>query len=96
MKFQFKGFTVDKDTRELTKAGKEIPLDRLTFDLLVYLCANKGLALAKERIVRDVWGIDYNGTTRALDQAISQVRKALGRERKAIITLHTIGYKFRP
>lgn len=95
MQFRFNGVTVDTLTREVTKGKKEIKLFRSEFDLLIYLCANKGLALCKIQILKDVFGRDYTGTERSVDQCISQIRKKLGLAGKAIKTLYTLGYKFK-
>ncbi len=96
MKFRFANILVDTRSREVSRAGKEIPLIRSEFDLLIYLCANKGLALSRSHIFKDVWGSDYSGTERSLDQCVSQLRKKLGPAGKAIKTMATVGYKFKP
>jgi len=96
MKFKFADILVDTASREVTKSGQEIKMFRLEFDLLVYFCANKGLALSRAQIMRDVWGEDYLGTERSLDQAVCHLRKLLGPAGKAIKTLFTVGYKFKP
>jgi DNA-binding response OmpR family regulator len=44
-----------------------------------------------------VWGYDYYGTTRTLDQTIVQVRKKLadlGADPKQIATVHAVGYRW--
>jgi len=96
MKFRYDNIRLDTSTREVHRAGKELHLFRLEFDLLAYFCANKGLALSRTQIIRDVWGADYTGTERSLDQAVCHLRKQLGPAGRAIKTIHTVGYKFKP
>jgi two-component system response regulator ResD len=95
LKFRLGNISVDTASREVRKSGKEIRMFRLEFDLLVYLCANKGLALSRAQIIKDVWGYDYTGTERSLDQAVCHLRKTLGPAGKAIKTMFTVGYKLK-
>ena len=49
--------------------------------------------------LRRVWGYNYYGTTRTLDQVIVQLRKKLGdngAEAKHLMTVHGVGYKLVP
>jgi len=46
--------------------------------------------------LNDVWGYNYYGTTRTLDQVIVQLRKKLGdsgEDPKHLVTVHGVGYK---
>jgi DNA-binding response OmpR family regulator len=58
---------------------------------------NPGEILSRDRLLNDVWGIDYQGTTRTLDQHIAQLRKKVEAAPEAphvIITAHGIGYQY--
>ena len=53
--------------------------------------------LARDRILNEIWGVEYYGTTRTLDQSIAQLRKKLadlGADPKQIATVHTVGYRW--
>jgi two-component system response regulator MprA len=53
--------------------------------------------LSRDRLLSDVWGYEYYGTTRTLDQAIVQLRKKLvdlGADPKQIATVHAVGYRW--
>ena len=53
--------------------------------------------LSRDRLLNDVWGYEYFGTTRTLDQTIVQLRKKLGdlgADPKQIATVHAVGYRW--
>ncbi len=53
----------------------------------------------RDRLLNEVWGYGYYGTTRTLDQVIVQLRKKLGDngdEPKHLMTVHGVGYKLVP
>lgn len=56
----------------------------------------RGEVLSREKLLNEVWGYNYFGTTRTLDQVIVQLRKKLGDSRgepKHLLTVHGVGYK---
>jgi len=58
--------------------------------------AHPGEVLTRDALLNAVWGVDYFGTTRTLDQVIVQLRKKLGdngSEPKHLVTVHGVGYK---
>ena len=76
------------------KSIEELTLKELK--LLQLFHAHIGEPLSRDRLLNDVWGYNYYGTTRTLDQVIVQLRKKLGDtgdEPKHIITVHGVGYK---
>lgn len=53
---KFGNVVVNITARSVTRSGKVIPLSLREFDLLSYLCSNKNTALAKEKLLSEVWG----------------------------------------
>jgi DNA-binding response OmpR family regulator len=49
--------------------------------------------LSRDALLNAVWGIDYFGNTRTLDQHVALVRKKLGSSAVAIQTVHGVGYR---
>ena len=47
---------VDLTSRSVKKAGKVLTLSLKEFDLLAYLCRNKGTAIEKDKLISEVWG----------------------------------------
>ena len=76
---------------------------RETFDLtprelkvLAVLWRERGNAVAREAILNEVWGIEYYGTTRTLDQLVVKLRQKIEdepHEPKWIVTVHGHGYR---
>lgn len=79
------------------KTTEELTLKELK--LLQIFQAHPGEALSRDRLLNDVWGYNYYGTTRTLDQVIVQLRRKIGdtsAEPKHIVTVHGVGYKLVP
>ncbi len=67
--------------------------------LLVLLNSERGNAFSRDRILNEVWGIDYLGTTRTLDQVIVKLRQKLERDPanpRFLLTVHGMGYRLDP
>jgi DNA-binding response OmpR family regulator len=79
------------------RRGKHIEeLTARELKLLQLFHAHPGEVLSRDRLLNEVWGYNYYGTTRTLDQVIVQLRKKLGDnggEPKHLLTVHGVGYK---
>lgn len=88
---------VDVRGRSITRKKKDVPVSPREFDLLVFLIRNEGKALARDEILGKVWGHDYYGTARTIDNFITKLRQKLERDPEAPQHIHTVrghGYKF--
>ena len=94
--FQIGSATIDPKTFQL-KRGKAVEeLTAKELKLLQLFYAHPGEVLSRDRLLNEVWGYNYYGTTRTLDQVIVQLRKKLGdngAEPKHLLTVHGVGYK---
>lgn len=72
--------------------GRDIPLQALDYELLLYLIRNEGTVLSREQILLKIWGYDYAGTDRAVDTHIKNLRKSLGNYGRYIRTIIKTGY----
>lgn len=77
---------------QVYKAGQEISLKPLEYDLLVLLAKNKNRAFTRDQLLNQVWGNDYLGESRTVDVHIGQLRKKL-RLADVIKTIPKIGYR---
>jgi len=87
---------IDPKTFQLQRGKTIEELTARELKLLQLFYANPGKVLSRDRLLNDVWGYNYYGTTRTLDQVIVQLRKKLGDnggEPKHLITVHGVGYK---
>lgn len=94
--YVFGGLTIDTLSHTVRIDGKEAELTPKEFDLLVFLAANKGVALSREKILQKVWNYDYFGEDRTVDTHIKMLRSHLGPFRDYIATVWGVGYKFDP
>jgi DNA-binding response OmpR family regulator len=94
--FQIGDATIDPKTFQL-KRGKAVEeLTAKELKLLQLFHSHPGEVLSRDRLLNEVWGYNYFGTTRTLDQVIVQLRKKLGDNGgspKCLVTVHGVGYK---
>jgi DNA-binding response OmpR family regulator len=94
--FQIGMATIDPKTFQV-KRGKTVEeLTAKELKLLQIFHARIGEVLSRDKLLNEVWGYNYYGTTRTLDQVIVQLRKKLGDnhgEPKHLLTIHGVGYK---
>lgn len=92
LKLQIGNAVVDCKTFQ-AKVGKTIhELTPKELKLLQMFYERRGEVLSREKLLNEVWGYNYYGTTRTLDQVIVQLRKKLG-DTKHLVTVHGVGYK---
>ena len=87
------GITLDSDRYEVRVKGSTIRLTTTEFNLLAYLLSNKGRVLSRDRLLEQVWGYRYGGTTRTVDTHIQRLREKLGTEARCIETVRGVGYR---
>lgn len=88
--------TIDPKTFQLTRGKAIEELTAKELKLLQLFHAHAGEVLSRDRLLNEVWGYNYYGTTRTLDQVIVQLRKKLGDnggEPRHLLTVHGVGYK---
>ena len=84
-------YQVDLDRRVVSKKDKEIKLTTLEFDLLVLLSKNINKSFSREEILESVWGDDYFGSDRAVDDLVRRLRKKCSDLN--ILTVYGYGYR---
>jgi two-component system, OmpR family, response regulator RegX3 len=91
------GVRLDPATREVSLAGEPVDLTRKEFDLLELLMRNAGTVVTRERLIDQVWDVNWFGSTKTLDVHVSGLRKKLGDDSSAPRYLHTVrgvGFRF--
>ena len=94
--FQIGPATIDPKTFQLKRGRAVEELTAKELKLLQIFHAHAGEVLSRDKLLNEVWGYNYYGTTRTLDQVIVQLRKKLGDhggEPKHLLTIHGVGYK---
>lgn len=84
---------MDCQRKTVAIRGEEVGLAPKEYKLLEYLLHNKNQILSREQILVKLWGYEFSGNDRVLDNHIKKLRKALGEEGKLIRTVIKIGYR---
>ena len=80
----------------ITRGGKEVPLTRLEFDLLVALAKEPGRVFTREALLSEVWGYRHSTDTRLVNVHIQRLRAKVEHDPEnptIITTIRGIGYK---
>jgi two-component system alkaline phosphatase synthesis response regulator PhoP len=93
----FGKITLDFTARTATVAGKPVQMTSREFDLLHFFLSREGEALERQEILNRVWGFDYFGTDRTVDNFINRLRQKLEPdpdEPVYFLTVRGVGYRF--
>jgi two-component system copper resistance phosphate regulon response regulator CusR len=85
---------VNRDTREVHRAGALIELTPKEFAVLEYLVRHAGRVMSRTLITEYAWGYHFDPGTNIVDVVINHLRKKVdtGRGRKLITTVRGVGY----
>jgi two-component system alkaline phosphatase synthesis response regulator PhoP len=89
--------TLDFKARTATVAGRPVQLTSREFDLLHFFLSREGEALERQEILNRVWGFDYFGTDRTVDNFINRLRQKLEPDPDNPLyfqTVRGVGYRF--
>lgn len=82
--------TVDTEGRSVWLRDELLSLTPMEFDLLLLFIRNRNVALSRDRLLAEVWGLLYEGGTRTVDVHVAQLRKKTGLK---IAAVPKIGYR---
>lgn len=94
---RFGDVTIDFQAHAVSKAGAPVEVTALEMKLLRYFVQHEGALLPRQRILDAVWGSDYFGTDRTVDNFVNRLRSKLEPDPKSpvhIVTLRGAGYRF--
>lgn len=87
---------LDPIRMEVSVSGKEVELSPKEYFLLKVLMENPGHVFGREKLLNLVWGMDFDGTDRVVDNHIKKLRQKLGTSGDVIKTVFGSGYKITP
>lgn len=89
-----KDLQLDKSSKVVSRAGREISLTATEFRLLEYMLKNKGQVLSRMKLLENVWSINFNMSTNVVDVYVNYLRKKIdkGSVDKLIHTVNGMGY----
>ena len=86
---------IDLDLRRhmVFVGGQTTELTLKEFELLGLLMSNPGVVFTRDRLLTEIWGIDYDGETRTVDVHVRTLRAKLGKSGELIETVRGVGYR---
>jgi two-component system, OmpR family, response regulator len=88
--------TLDKEGRDVRRAGQRIEMSRTEFNVLEFLMMNVGRVVSKQQILEHVWQYDFGGGSTVVETYISYLRKKLDCLGPPMIhTMRGVGYVLR-
>ena len=95
--YSFDGRVIDFENLELRTGGQTIRLTLMEMELLRYLITHKGKVVSRKSILEDVWGLNEETDTRAIDNFIVRLRKYIEddpSQPRRLLTVRGVGYRF--
>lgn len=90
-KIEYPPYTIDTDKRVVNKDSEVINLTAKEYDLLLFLLENKGKAFSRDQILDHVWGNDYFGSDRVVDDLMRRLRQKM--TELSVETIYGYGYR---
>lgn len=90
-KMVYETYNINKEKRTVYEGEKEIKLTALEFDLLVLLLDNMNKSFSRDEILDKVWGTEYFGSDRVVDDLVRRLRGKM--PQLNINTIYGYGYR---
>jgi len=87
---------IDVQAHQILRAGKQIVLTRLEFDLLVALAKEPGRVFTRDALLSEVWGYRHSTDTRLVNVHVQRLRSKIEHDAEhpeIVITIRGVGYK---
>ncbi len=97
--FKWQNLALYPEERRLTVNGTEVELTAMEFDMLAALMASPAIVLTREHLIEKIWGNDFYGEFRLVDNLVYRLREKLSKAGCAdfpINTVRGVGYAYRP
>jgi two-component system, OmpR family, alkaline phosphatase synthesis response regulator PhoP len=94
---RFGDIEINRDSRIVTRAGRDVELTPMEFDLLVTLIGRRGATVSRLDLLRDVWGHSAAVVTRTVDTHVAELRRKLEPDPAHpahILTVRKVGYRW--
>ena len=95
--FRFGDVEVDFIDYAASRGDERVELTTLEAEILQYFVQHRGRTVTRSQLLRDVWGISGEITTRTIDRHVASLRKKIEPQPGApsfIQTIYGIGYRF--
>ena len=85
--------TLSDKERLVTVGGENVVLTFKEFEILKLFMQSPGIVFSRDKLLSEVWGVDYLGESRTVDMHIKTLRQKLGDAGALIETVIGVGYK---
>ena len=85
--------SVNTDAHTVEAGGERVILTLKEYELLRLFLENPGRVFTRDRLLSDIWGMDYDGETRTVDVHVRTLRQKLGGAGDCIETVRGVGYR---
>ncbi|MBR5545118.1 MAG: response regulator transcription factor [Clostridia bacterium] len=85
--------TLKEKEHKVIVNSKKIELTHKEFEMLKFFMLNPGMVFSRDRLMSEIWGMDYIGETRTVDMHIKTLRQKLGNAGSQIKTVIGVGYR---
>ena len=97
--YEWRNLEVSLGEHRVTVDGTAVELTAMEFDLLTALMGHPQVVMSREQLVEAIWGGDFYGELRLVDNLVYRLRDKLARAGCAdfpIATVRGVGYAYRP
>ncbi len=85
--------TLKEKEHKVIADSKKIELTHKEFEMLKFFMLNPGMVFSRDRLMSEIWGMNYIGETRTVDMHIKTLRQKLGNAGGQIKTVIGVGYR---
>ena len=85
--------TLSDNEHLVTVSGEKVALTFKEFEILKLFMSNPGIVFSRDKLLSEVWGVDYLGESRTVDMHIKTLRQKLGDAVSCIETVIGVGYR---
>ena len=93
-RIQVEGLVLEIDSRNVTLDGEALTLTPREYDLLSFFMQHQNQVFSREQLLSSVWGYEFEGDSRTVDTHVKMLRERLGENRRMLVTIWGVGYKF--
>ena len=88
----YENIEIDIEKHTVKKNGEVLNISPKEFEILCYFVNHQDFVISRERLLGDIWGVNFRGETRTVDTHVQQVRRKLDLKDK-LLTIPKYGYK---
>ena len=85
--------TLKENEHKVTSNGEKVELTHKEFAILKLFMQNPNMVFSRDKLMSEIWGMDYIGETRTVDMHIKTLRHKLGESGGQIKTVIGVGYR---